>query len=155
MNESPSNGAPQSLADTVFRIFGSLIFVTAGAGHLLQPDAIVNRLTASPIGTYMAALVPAELLVLSTGAVLLVAGIALLLGAGTRLAAVVLIVCLIPITISVQLAPGQTGPLFKNIALLGMLIHFAVAGAAHHRLAFDALIERRRRSIHKDNEVLS
>src|SRR5690606_40113569 len=89
--------APQSVADTVFRIFGSLIFVTAGSGHLLQPDAIVNRLTASPIGTYMAALVPAELLVLSTGAVLLVAGIALLLGAGTRLAAVVLIVCLIPI----------------------------------------------------------
>lgn len=147
MNESRANGATRSLADTVFRILGSLIFVTAGAGHLAQPDAIADRLRASAVGAQMAALAPPELLVLSTGAVLLVAGVALLLGAGTRLAAVVLIACLIPITLSVQLAPGQRGPLFKNIALLGMLIHFAATGAAHHRLAFDAFIEGRRRSV--------
>lgn len=132
------------VVDTVFRMLASLIFVMAGLGHIMRPESIVNQLEASAIGAIVASLAPASLLVVVTGVVLLVGGVALLLGAGTRVAAVILIGCLIPITISVQLEPGQMGPLFKNVALFGMLLHFANAGALHHAFSLDALWTRRR-----------
>ena len=115
-------------ANTVFRVLFSLIFVVAGVGHLRKPAGIVARLEAmNAIGGQVSALLPATWLVMATGALLLVAGLALLFDVRTRVAALVLMACLVPITVSVQLEPGATGPLFKNIALLGGLIHFALA----------------------------
>ena len=61
---------------------------------------------------------------------LVAGGLCLLVGFQTRLAALALGAVLIPISVIVHLAPGpeHVGPLFKNIALLGGLLHFAVRG---------------------------
>jgi len=111
--------------DRVFRTLFSLIFLVAGLGHIVRPTQIVARLEAARIGAWVSSVFPSEVLVLSTGMALVVGGAGLLLNIKSRWAAVLLIACLVPITLSVQLAPDKVGPLFKNIALLGGLIHFA------------------------------
>ncbi len=116
-------------ADAAFRVLFSLIFVTAGYGHLVNPDGIVRRLLSAPLGAWLGALLPATPLVVASGVALLLAGLALLVGYRTRLAALLLIGVLVPITLTVQTAPGAMGPLFKNVALFGGLIHFLFAGA--------------------------
>jgi len=47
----------------------------------------------------------------------------------TRLSSVALFVTLASITITMHLAPGHAGPLFKNIAILGALVHFVFNGS--------------------------
>jgi putative oxidoreductase len=117
-------------AELAFRVLFSIIFVVAGVGHLVRPDAFVARLLQSPVGRFVAEVGPARLLVLATGVVLLVAGVGLAIGYRTRLAALALIVVLVPITASTHLGTGgDPGPLLKNVALLGGLIHFAATGA--------------------------
>jgi putative oxidoreductase len=72
---------------------------------------------------------PPEPLVLLAGAALLVGGVCLLTGYRTQDAAVLLILLVIPITITIQLGRSTLGPLFKNIAILGALLYFATHGA--------------------------
>ncbi|MEO2169231.1 MAG: DoxX family membrane protein [bacterium] len=116
-------------ADLAFRMLFSLIFVGAGLRHLVRPEEIVGRLESAPLAYLATAIAPAPVLVFVGGLVLLVAGVALLLGIGTRSAAIVLALVLVPITVTVDLGHvGALGPLFKNIALLGGLIHFAAYG---------------------------
>ena len=56
-------------------------------------------------------------------------GLALALGWWARPAAWGLFAILIPITITTHVGdPGHVGPLFKNVALMGGLIHFGVRG---------------------------
>lgn len=127
------------LAETVFRVLFSLIFVVAGIMHLAAPDRVARRLAAAPLARLATWVASPETLVVVAGVVLFVAGAALLLGLGTRLAALALIAVLIPITLTVQVGAGELGPLFKNIAILGGLVHFAVlgtGGAALERRAF-------------------
>ncbi len=144
MNEK-HQGWRRTVIDSLFRVLASLIFVVAGFGHVSHPQTIVERLVASRIGALLAGIAPAELLVVATGVVLLTAGLALLLGVKTQLAALALMACLVPITLSVQLAPGQMGPLFKNVALFGMLLHFANSGAGEYALTLEAWWKRERR----------
>lgn len=119
----------RTVAQLAFRTLFSLIFLTAGAKHLLAPDAIVGRLVKAPGAELVSALASPSLLVVLSGAVLLVGGLALLTGMLTRWAAVALIAVLIPITLTVQVgSPEGMGPLFKNVALLGGLLHWAVEG---------------------------
>ena len=126
------------LSDLVFRVLFSLIFLVAGAGHFGQQDVMLAQLDAAPLGHLARFLGPPELLLSLSGVVLILAGLALAAGWWTRLAALALLMTLIPITITVHLAdPGHIGPLFKNVALLGGLIHFAVRGAG--ALALDQL----------------
>jgi putative oxidoreductase len=76
---------------------------------------------------------PLMLLWLS-GAVFVVAGVLLALGVLTRLAALALFVTLVPITLSIHIAPGHVGPLLKNVAILGGLVHFMVRGSGGYAL---------------------
>jgi len=128
----------QRIGDAVFRILFSLIFIGAGLKHLMRPEDIVERLAAMPLSYLATSVAGAPVLVFLTGVVLLVAGLGLLLGGYSRLSAVALIVVLVPITITVDLGhTDNLGPLFKNIALLGGLIHFSVRGGGP--LALDRL----------------
>lgn len=73
--------------------------------------------------------------VILSGVVMLIAGIALLIGFKTRIAAIVLIAILVPITVTVQVGQVETlGPLFKNIALLGGLLFFSINSNLNHKL---------------------
>lgn len=126
----PSNERFQDAASASFRVLFSLIFIVAGAGHLSDPAAISSRLQAAPLAHLALAIAPANLLVVMTGVVLLAAGLALLLGLQVRIAATALVLVLIPITLTVQVGSAAgNGPLFKNIALLGGLLHFMAHGA--------------------------
>lgn len=77
---------------------------------------------------------PVWLLWLS-GAAFIVFGISLALGFMTRTSALIILFTLIPITIAVHIAPGHTGPLFKNIAIMGALLYFYANGPG--RFAMD------------------
>lgn len=115
-------------SDIVFRTLFSLIFIVAGLGHFGQHDAMLADMQESPWFGLVSALGSPSLMLYASGVALVVGGGALLAGFRTRWAALLLFATLIPITITVHIAPGHTGPLLKNVALLGGLIHFAVRG---------------------------
>lgn len=123
------------LAYLAFRLLFAPIFLVAGLKHLLSPQQVALRLENAPLGHLATALAPAEGLVVAAGLVLFVAGTALLLGLKTRVAAVALAAVLVPITVTVQVGnPEGVGPLLKNLALLGGLVQFAMAGAGFYSL---------------------
>jgi putative oxidoreductase len=115
-------------SDLGFRALFSLIFIVAGLGHFGAHEAMLATLRESPFFGVVSALGSPSLMLYASGATLVAGGVALLLGYRTREAAILLFLTLVPITLSVHLAPGHTGPLLKNVALFGGLIHFAVRG---------------------------
>ena len=117
-------------ADLVFRSFFSLIFVVSGLGHFFRQEHMVEHLLSAPGASLATAVAPAPLLISATGVVLVLGGLALLVGVGSRFAALALLGALVPITFTVHVGPGSEhiGPLFKNVALLGGLVHFLVHG---------------------------
>lgn len=120
----------QARALTIFRFMLSTIFLVAGINHLLSPGAIANRLENAPMGHLATSVAPAELLVTLVGVALLLGGIALATGFKTRWAALLLILLLIPITLTVQVGSLDTmGPLAKNIGLAGGLLYFLTHGS--------------------------
>lgn len=123
-----SSALKRIFAETAFRILFSSIFVAAGTMHLAFPDRVARRLAAAPLSRLVTWVAPPATLVTAAGVVLLIGGLALLFGLGTRLAAAALIAVVVPITVTVQLGSGELGPLFKNVAILGGLVHFAVVG---------------------------
>ena len=115
-------------SDIVFRVAFSLIFIVGGLGHFFRHEHMLARLNDSPWLDLVSAIGSPSFLLTVSGGTLLVGGIALLLGVKTRYAAAVLFLTLIPITFAIHIAPGHVGPLLKNVAILGGLIHFFVRG---------------------------
>ena len=122
---------PQGLvkrSDAIFRFTLSLIFIIGGLGHFAQLDEMLARIAQSPwAGIVMRIGDPAVLLWLSGGAFVFF-GVSLALGLFQRISALVLFVTLLPITLSIHLAPGHVGPLFKNVAILGALLFIYARG---------------------------
>jgi putative oxidoreductase len=120
----------EKLSFALLRVFGSGIFIMAGLNHMIAPERIAGRLESAPFGYLATSIASAELLVILTGIALITGGILLLIGFKTRLAALLLALILVPITLTVQIGSTQTlGPLFKNIAIMGILIFFLVNGS--------------------------
>lgn len=116
----------QNWSFTIFRILSSSIFIVSGFGHLLNPKKLVTKLTLSPGWDLLSSFFNPTYLIVITGIILLTAGLSLLFGLKVRIAACILILILIPITLTVQVGRVDTlGPLFKNIAILGSLILLA------------------------------
>ena len=125
----------QKASYLVLRIMGSLIFVVAGINHLLQTAGPTARLEKASFAPYVTWIAPAETLIILSGIGLLLCGVLLFVGYKTRLAAFGLMSILIPITLTIQLDnPEGAGPLFKNVALLGMLFFFMANGATEYSL---------------------
>jgi putative oxidoreductase len=119
----------QRASEGIFRFLFSLIFIVAGLGHFLRADVMISRLLDAPMADLATAVAPAFVLIWLTGAVLIVGGAGLLLGVMTRAWALALLAVLVPITFTVHVgAADHVGPLFKNVALMGGLIHFATKG---------------------------
>lgn len=126
----------QKISFLVLRIMGSFIFITAGINHLFQTAEAAGRLEKAPFAQQLATwMAPAETLIVLSGVGLLLGGLLLLLGLKTRWVALGLFLILVPITLTVQVGNAAgSGPLFKNIALLGMLLFFMVNGSLFYGL---------------------
>jgi len=111
----------------LFRIMLSGIFIMAGIAHLTNPEQVAQRIQSAAFNSFAAFFGDPYLLGIGTGYVLLIGGLAFLLGVFPRWAALVLFLVLIPITITVQLGNGWIhGPLWKNVALFGGLLFFII-----------------------------
>lgn len=132
----------QKLSQLILRVLGSGIFLLAGISHLTATTRTAARLEEAPFGFLATSLASAELLVMLSGVALLGGGILFLIGYKIRYTALLLTLVLIPITVTVQISLQSLGPLFKNIAIMGILIHFIVNGAVAYSL--DAFLDSRK-----------
>ena len=118
----------RALSEPVFRVLTSLIFIIGGLGHFGQHQMMLDRMDQSPWKDWVIAIGDPSVLLWMSGAIFIIFGFLLALGFLTRLSALVLFLTLIPITISIHIAPGHVGPLFKNIAILGALFYMWANG---------------------------
>lgn len=113
------------LSVQILRIMLSGIFLVAGFNHLLNMEKTVAKINQAAFKGMAYFFGNPEPMVVLSGIVMLIAGSALLLGFKTRWAALILLVVLIPITLTVQVGQLNTlGPLFKNIAIMGGLLFY-------------------------------
>jgi putative oxidoreductase len=107
----------------IFRTLTSTIFIYAGMNHLIQPEKILSKLSGSTVYDFLNSPFIFSLSVMLSGLAMIIGGILLAIGYRQRLAAVVLLLILIPITITVQLESlSNLGPFFKNVAIAGSLL---------------------------------
>lgn len=114
--------------DPIFRVATSLIFIVGGIGHFGAHDHMLERMRESPWNNAVNMIGDPSWLLWLSGAVFVVFGVTLGLGYFTRLSALLILVTLIPVTITQHIAPGHMGPLFKNIAIMGALLYFYANG---------------------------
>ena len=111
----------------IFRIALSIIFIFAGIAHLTHPDKVAARINKAALHGFAALFGDAYLLGLLSGYALLLFGLAFMLGIYIRYSAIILVLILIPITITIQMGNGLLhGPLWKNVALFGGLLFFII-----------------------------
>lgn len=141
----------RQLADLVFRVCFSLIFILLGGEHLFR-DALIQGMMPGWLPWKRAFSV-------ATGLVILAGGGCTLLGLFTRVGATALLVFLVPVTLFVHFHQigdypenlpttmhwlwnvYHQGSVLKNLALIGAAIHFAFDGAGPlslDRMLFDA-----------------
>jgi putative oxidoreductase len=130
------------VSDAVFRVAFSLIFIVGGLGHFFRTAEMLARIGASPWFDVVHRIGDPTMLLWVSGLVFVMAGICLALGVMTRLSALLLFVTLVPITAFIHVAPGHAGPLLKNVAILGGLVHFLVRGPGAYALQPDARQEK-------------
>ena len=120
--------------DVLFRLALSLIFIVGGLGHFGRADEMLARMEETPWRDAINSVGDPLLLLHLSGAVFVMAGIALVVGWFTRLSVIALFVTLVPITITIHVAPGHVGPLLKNVAILGALALVMVRGPGMYAL---------------------
>ncbi len=107
----------------LFRVFTSIIFLYAGIGHVINKEKILTKLSSTQFYNVLPEKQILGMLIFLSGIVMIVAGIMLATGYKQKLAATVLLLVLIPITLSVQLENlKDLGPFFKNVAIAGSLL---------------------------------
>ena len=108
---------------TILRVFTSLIFIYASANHFFQHDKIFGKISKTAAYQLIQNESFFQVSIFLSGIVMLIGGIALIAGYKNKLAATVLLLMLIPITLTVQLDNmSDLGPFFKNVAIAGSLL---------------------------------
>ena len=111
----------------ILRILLSLIFIVASTSHFFKLEQTVKRIEAANFSFIANIVGTPEIAVILSGIVMLIAGVALLIGFKRRVSAIILIAVLIPTTLTIQVGQVATlWPLFKNVAILGGLIFFSI-----------------------------
>ncbi|MDP2338956.1 MAG: DoxX family membrane protein [Bacteroidota bacterium] len=119
---------------TVFRILLSLIFIVASINHLFNIEKVISKINQARLKELAHIFGNPEFSVVASGVVMLIAGIALMIGFKTKYAALILALVLLPITITTQVGQMSTiGPLFKNVAIFGGLIFFIMNNFNNHK----------------------
>ncbi|WP_027124985.1 DoxX family protein [Gelidibacter mesophilus] len=109
----------------LLRVLVSGIFLVAGFSHLLNTEKTAQRIEQASFKGLVVYFGDSQWLIILSGVIMLAAGFLFLIGYKTKWAALILIMVLIPITLTVQVGQMTTlGPLFKNIAILGGLLFF-------------------------------
>lgn len=127
----------QSLRDwagPVFRVLTSLIFIIGGLGHFGEHQMMLDRMVESPWWNMINMVGNPSWLLWLSGGIFVIFGVMLALGWMTRLSALLIFLTLVPITITVHIAPGHVGPLFKNIAIMGSLFLIYCRGPGKYAL---------------------
>lgn len=107
----------------LFRSLTSFIFIYGGINHLSHPEGIFKRIASSTIYSYLQYSELFRVAILLSGLLMVVGGLALMLGFKSRIAALLLLSILIPITLTTQLENlNDLGPFFKNVAIAGSLL---------------------------------
>jgi putative oxidoreductase len=145
---TPTEGVT-SIIELVFRVFTSLIFIVGGLGHFGRHQMMLDRVAGSPWRDVVVSIGDPSVLLWLSGAVFILFGTALVLGFMTRLSALVILVTLVPITFFTHVAPGGTGPFFKNVAIMGALMLLIAKGGG----AFALDSRKSRASDKKADEV--
>ena len=114
--------ALEQRAIAIFRFTLSLIFIVGGLGHFVQLQEMLDRMAESPWQEQIEMIGDPSMLLWLSGAAFIFFGLLLMLGVMQRLSALVLFITLVPITLSIHIAPGHVGPLLKNVAILGGLV---------------------------------
>jgi len=135
----PAADEYSQLADLVFRVCFSLIFILLGGEHLFR-DTLIQGMMPEGLPWKRAWSI-------ATGLAILCGGGCIMLGLFTRIGATALLVFLVPVTIFVhfhqigaypETLPSSMhwlwnvyhqGSVLKNLALIGAAIHFAFDGA--------------------------
>ena len=111
----------------LLRILVSGIFLVAGTNHLLNIEKTAKRIEQASFEGIAYFFGEPQLLIVLSGIIMVTAGFLFLIGFRTKWAAIILMMVLIPITLTVQVGQITTlGPLFKNIAILGGLLFFTL-----------------------------
>lgn len=126
----------KALIDLLFRICTSLIFIIGGLGHFGQHRMMLERMKDSPWAGTIDMIGDPSILLWLSGLAFVAAGLTLAIGFRTRASALILIVTLVPVTITTHLVPDPShiGPLFKNIAILGALLLIWARGPGAYAL---------------------
>lgn len=123
----------EKLSYLILRGMSSMIFIMAGLNHLIHSEQAVKKLEQAELAYLATWIAPVEILILLSGIGLLLGGISFLIGFQAKISSLVLLLILIPITLTIQVSDaGTNGPLFKNIALMGVLIFFMMNGAVSY-----------------------
>ena len=111
----------------VFRILLSLIFIVASVNHLFNLPKVIHKINQARFKELAYIFGDPEKLIIASGVVMLIAGLALMIGYKTKYSAILLALVLVPITLTIQVGQMETvGPLFKNIAIFGGLLFFSM-----------------------------
>lgn len=131
------------IVDPIFRLLTSLIFIVGGLGHFFQDRMMLDRMAESPWQPFVSKLGDPLVLLWLSGAVFVIFGATLALGWMTRLSALLILITLLPVTITTHVVPdtSHVGPLFKNIAIMGALLLLIARGPGE--FAIDNLSRRR------------
>ena len=126
----------------VLRIMLSGIFLLASSNHIMNVEQTAKRIDSASFKSFAYLFGDPELLVILSGIAMLVAGLAFLVGFQIRWAAIILLLVLIPITLTVQVGQANTlGPLFKNIAIMGGLLFFILNDFSKKPITTETLTE--------------
>lgn len=107
----------------LFRALTSSIFIYAGTNHLLHAEKVLNKVAKSRAFEMLNIPNLFSAAIHVSGIAMVIAGILLLVGLKSRIAAMLLLLILIPITLTVQLENlNDLGPFFKNVAIAGSLL---------------------------------
>jgi putative oxidoreductase len=108
---------------TILRVFTSLIFIYASTNHFFHSEKIFGKLSKTAVYQFMQNEDLFKASILLSGMAMFLGGLALFAGYKNKLAAILLLGMLIPITLTVQLDNlGDLGPFFKNVAIAGSLL---------------------------------